>query len=475
MERSAEVSACSARSSRPVRLGVRAGVVWLVLALSWLGGCGGEATQRSTPVVFVDVTVLPMTGGQARLTGQTVVVEDGRIVRVFPNGSAPLPQGAVLVQGGGRYLLPGLVDMHVRLSPRAREEPVLYIAHGVTTVRDMRGRLGVAALAGRIASGDVLGPTIYFGSPAISQSLEGSPSRGAAATRGAVAMALAAEYDGIHIDGGMSPHAFRSAVAMARAQGAQVWSAAPNGMAIESVLALDVRSLEFLSGYGFALSRLAGYWPRDYRLGRDAEAAAWTVAVFARMGALADLTARSGVWNCPALAAQTFASDRARRAEAVMRGPVERYLTSSRRGDWRRAANALAGRALRDVDGAPARAEMVRALYRAGAPLLVCSGAGEAFLLPGDSLHDELEALVAAGVSELDVLEMATRGAARFVGAGDEFGVVAPGARADLILVDRDPTEDISVLRRPDGVMVDGRWLDRAALNTVLRRAMVEN
>ncbi len=445
----------------------------IVLGALSLVACAGEAIDEVTPTVFVDVTVLPMDGSRTRLPGRTVIVRDGRIEDVLPTNTAPLPTGAQIITGGGRYLIPGLVDMHVRLDPGAGDDPILYVAHGVTTVRALDGDIDQAILAGGIERGHALGPTVHLSSPALSFETELDEEITIGDARGGIHMALEAKFDAIMIGPALSYSAFLEAIKEAHAGETPIWADIPATVPLEIALSQRIASIEGLSGYGYALSRLVGYWPLDNINAGAAgdEALAWSVAPQSGMARLAAMTARHGVWNCPALWWHEQAGAQAEFIEATLRGPSARYLTDRRRAAWTSAAASYATRTDRDAAAATPRRAMVVALHEARAPLLACSRAGSPFALPGLALHNEFETLSEVGYEPIELLEMATRDAARMLGQEGEFGVVARGARADLILLESDPTQDIDALLRLDGVMVRGRWLDRTVLNRLTRRA----
>jgi hypothetical protein len=189
----------------------------------------------------------------------------------------------------------------------------------------------------------------------------------------------------------------------------------PHRVGLVRALASGQRSLEHLTGYVEELTLVGGRGPR-----------AWIRIRSERIPALAAATEAAGAWVCPTLA-------------------IARRLGRALPADEQEASRAN-------------RSAVVLALHRAGARLLVGSDAGIDVVDPGVSLHDELEEFVAAGIPPLEALRMATAGAAEFLGEVGEFGVIAPGARADLLLLDRDPLRDLGALEAPAGVMVRGRW-----------------
>src|SRR5690606_31265342 len=159
-------------------------------------------------------------------------------------------------------------------------------------------------------------------------------------------------------------------------------------------------------------------------------------------------------------------------AEELAARPEMRYVPPAMREQWLRAKRQLTEGA--DYSPAKARAlvevrrALVKALHDAGAGLLLGSDAPQVFNVPGFSLHHELAAVVAAGLSPYEALRTGTANPAVFFDAEDTFGTIQAGLAADLVLVEGNPLVDVGVLAQPAGVMVRGRWLDRAELDAGL-------
>src|SRR5690606_12696111 len=172
-------------------------------------------------------------------------------------------------------------------------------------------------------------------------------------------------------------------------------------------------------------------------------------------------TIEAGVWNVPTLSlVEHLASDEP--AEDMLRWPEMRYMPQAVLDGWQRAKGEFGARD--DFQPAAAkklvqlRRDLLRALHDAGAPVALGSDAPQFFNVPGFSIHHEMRMMVAAGLTPYEVLVTGTRAPARYFGTPDAFGTVAPGRRADLVLLDGDPREDISRMRSPAGVMARGRW-----------------
>jgi imidazolonepropionase-like amidohydrolase len=422
-------------------------------------------------IAFANVNVVAMDSERVS-PGQTVIVHGERIVWIGPAAETPLPEGATVVEGQGRYLLPGLADMHVHVL--SEEDFLLYVANGVTVVRDMNGRPAHLRWREEIASGELLGPTLYVAGPII----DGDPpvypggtlSVGTAQEASEVVQAQKeAGYDFIKIYSLLSKKVYDAIVSEAGEQELPVVGHVPVYVGLEHALQVGQYSLEHLFGYvdvlESATSPLQGEWSyrRLYGAIEIDEAG---------IPEIAQATRAAGVWNCPTL----VALDRwmpADEAQALLEQPHMRYVSphvlarwSGMRGfvnTWLADSDAAARRHGRQV-----RRLIVKGLRDAGAGLLLCTDAGPFYVEPGFSIHVELQNLVEAGLTPYEAIRAGTRDAAEFLGASDEFGTVAVGKRADLILVEDNPLENVGNLQYRVGVMIRGRWLPEATLQQML-------
>ena len=373
------------------------------------------APPAASPIAIVDVRLLPM-DGSGPVDGQSVLIEGERVRWVGPASDLVAPAGARIVHGHGRTLMPGLADMHVHLN---RDDLPTYLAFGVTTVRNMWGFPEAWTLRGQIDRGVIPGPSIHLLSPG----LDGPPPKwpltqlvlDPADADSVVEVQWRSGYRVLKLYQDLRPEVYDSIVAAARRRGMLFAGHVPHRVGLERALAADQRSLEHLSGYVEELTLVGGRGP-----------AAWVRIRSERIPALAATTRATGAWVCPTLA-------------------IVHRLSRALPAEERAASRSN-------------RAAMVRALHAAGVGLLVGSDAGIDVVDPGASLLEELQEFVAAGIPPVDALRMATAGAAAFLGQEGEFGVVAPGARADLLLLDGDPVADLGALEAPAGVMVRGRW-----------------
>ena len=425
------------------------------------GGAGG-----APPLAFTSVTVLPMTQGEPVLRNRTVLVEDGRIAAVGPAASVRIPAGAVRIDGSGRYLMPGLADMHVHLEHFDHPAYLkLFLVNGVTFVRSMDGRPNILDWKRQAAAGSLDSPDIHTAGPV----LDGSPPRRddnlALATpdeaRRAVAQQAAAGYDFVKVYTNLAPDVFRAIVDAAAERGLPVVGHAPTAVGLDAFLASGVSSIEHLGDFADAIAAppVAGAEPPATlrrRFGFPAEPA--------RMAAVAARVAASGVWVVPTMIADDRLVAPVASVEEWGRSPevaaVDRGIVEYWRGTVLRAAARLAESDWRWVEqGRANRLALLGALHRAGVPLLVGTDTPIPFVFVGSSLHEELAGYVAAGLTTRQALAAATREPARFLGQEQSWGTVEPGRRANLLLLEANPLDDIGATRRIAGVVAGGRWL----------------
>jgi imidazolonepropionase-like amidohydrolase len=440
-------------------------------------------------VVFDQVTVINGTGAPA-VTGMRVVVEGERIVAVGKRVRAP--QGARVIDGSGKYLIPGLWDMHVHMRGGAEAIPdneaflKLYLANGVTGVREMGGDLVETVLRwrGEIASGDRLGPRIATSGPKLDGPKPAWPGSIPVATpeegRKAVqaVKALRADFVKLYFSR-IERDTYEAILAEAKTQ----------RLPVTGHLALDV-SVWDASELGQHIEHAAHYLlpacsPQEDELRRQVQATGETDGPVAaaqfrtrtldsftpeRAAALAARLAANHTWVTPTLAVSRTLRTMGTKDYAT--DPRRRYIYPRIWGSW----NPESGRrripteqVLRQAEEREKKfAELLALLRQAGVGLLAGSdtGASNNYVFPGWSLHEELGLLVEAGLTPLEALQTATRNAGRYLGL--EAGTVEKGKSADLVLLEANPLEDIRNTQRIAGVMARGKWLDRAALDGLL-------
>lgn len=411
---------------------------------------------RPEVVAFVDVDVVPMDVERV-LRGHTVVVRGDHIEAVGPAGGTPVPAGAFVIEGRGRYLVPGLADMHVHLTSRTfpylRNDFVLWLAYGVTTTRVMWGSRGIAAERDRVEAGEVLGPALLVASPGIDGPggtwTASTPAvSDAAEARARVAEHASVGYDFIKVYNDLDRAMYEAVVDEAGARGIPVVGHVPWRVGLERVQDAGQLTLEHLIGIKLQASRPFTAGTLD--LGR-------VRALAARSGA-------SGGWYTPTITVNALSTSE---AAAILSSRGLALTSPGMRGFFADGFH----NGIPDAAAAVERDNhevITRAMRDAGARLLVGTDAGFGWMVPGFSIHDELRAFVEAGLSPFEALRSATASAAEAAGRSGTFGRVAVGLRADLLLLARNPLDDLGALEEASGTMVRGRWLSRGTLAAML-------
>jgi imidazolonepropionase-like amidohydrolase len=431
--------------------------------------CGGAPATPPHPVTtdaiaIVDVTVVPM-DREVELAHHTVIVKAGKIAAVGPAATTPVPPGARTIDGRGKWLVPGLADMHVHtFDPR---QLALFPSLGVTSVRVLWGMPGVLGARDAIKAGEPrLAPWIYTagpidGKPAI---WPGSVSVTSPAEATATVEAQArAGYDFVKVYSNLGVAEYDAIVAAAAKHRLPVIGHVPREAKLGHALESKQRSIEHLDGY-------AGFAERADSPVRDAKDFKLRIAAFrytddAKLAEAVARTKAAGTWNCPTLVVLDRISkldhpDTARPEYKLV--PPLQIASWDPKQDFRfKDATAEDFATMRESQAW--RRALVKRLADAGAGILAGTDVGNPWLVPGYSLHQELELLVAAKLTPYQALRAATANAAEFLATTD-LGTITVGARADLVLLDGDPLAQIENTQKIAGVMLRGRWLPAAEL-----------
>lgn len=419
----------------------------VVLVLLVVAACGGSRTavvHRAAPgdVAIVGATVVPM-DREGALAGHTVLVRGDRIVAVAPAEQIDT-SGAVVVDARGRWVMPGLADMHVHTW--GKRDLALFLLNGVTSVRDLFGSAEQLRWKEAIAKGELDGPTIYASGPIFDGDPPTWPGSAVVTTpdaaRAEVRAQQAAGHDWIKVYGGLSADVYAAILDEAAKVGMPVAGHVPRAVGIDGVLAAGgLRTIEHLDGYVPFSDPL----PEGPLVAATVKAGVWncpTLVVTDRFGFMDDPDSLAGTRGLelvePAMLAQWNPRDDFR----LQKWTPEMFAQARERNQRRRA--------------------LVGELHEAGARLVLGTDTGNPYVVPGFAVIDELELLVASGLTPWQALRTATAAAGEL--QGERFGVLAVGARADLIIVGRDPLAAVGNLADPEVVIVRGEVFRRDAL-----------
>jgi imidazolonepropionase-like amidohydrolase len=407
---------------------------------------------------FVGVTVLPM-DKDAALPNQTVIVRSQKIAWVGPADAAKIPEGATRVDGKGKFLMPGLAEMHAHIpggnAPESTVERVLflYVASGVTTIRGMLGDPRHLSYRSTVANGGVLGPRIYTSGPSFNGNT--APTREAAVD--AVVQQKKMGYDLLKIHPGVPREAFDALAAKAQELKIPFAGHVPAQVGLHRAIEARYRSIDHLDGYIEALA--ASSEPSQF-FGINLVNAVDE----SKLPALVKATKDAGVWQVPTqvlmdnLASDMPAEEMAKRPEiqyAINPGEVQKWIAQKQNIAKYPQADRQKFLTL--------RRRIIKDLHAAGVPFALGSDAPQWWNVPGFSIHRELRSMVDAGLTPYEALRSGTQNVGTYLGTSD--GVVAAGRRADLILLDANPLQDIGNSSRVAGVLVNGRWLSKADID----------
>lgn len=406
--------------------------------------------------VFVirNVSVVSMTSPRVMTPKQNVIVRDGVIVSVS-TALAKMPEGTKVIDGTGRFLMPGLAEMHGHVPPAnapdgATEDTLfLYVASGITTVRGMLGHEGQLALREKSKRGEIVAPNLYLAGPSFNGQSVHSPGE-------AVAKVRAQKKEGwdlLKVHPGLTRDEYDAMAKTAREEGIRFGGHVPAEVGLEHAIEMGQETFDHIDGYAELLEAEKG--PVDER----------------KLAAIVKKSKDANVWIVPTSALWEVLYGTI--PLETLKGYDElKYVSSSTVDAWSQAFQNRLGQMPREAaqNVIAGRTRILRALHQGGVKILMGTDAPQQFSVPGFSLHRELLRMQAAGMSPYEILKSGTVNVGQYFAKQDSFGTVEPGRRADLVLLDANPLDDIHNVAKISGVMVRGRWFSRADLDAGLAK-----
>lgn len=468
-------------------LGVAAGCLLL--------SCSRSPRSAST-LAITHVAVIDATGAPPALD-QTVVVESDRITALGPSASVAVPRDAAIVDARGKFLIPGLVDMHVHLTgagePDGSREFMLplLLANGITTVRDMGSYLdALLALRTEIEKGQRLGPRIFLTGPY----LDGDPPgyqpaivvKSAAEARTAIDHLSGRGVDFIKVQSRLDRDSYLAIAEESRQRRIPFVGHVPDRVSALEASQAGQASIEHLTGVMLACSAKEEELRREQFLpgpaGSTPEQAlersrAWQRKLLdsyspEKAGALFHAFAANGTSQTPTFPILVHFGFMTPAADLSNDSRLK-YIPRKERDLWRAGVRErLEGRSAPDFalreEIVKRSLEIVREMQASGVRILAGTDTAAPNVLPGFSLHEDLAYLVQAGLTPMQALQTATKNPAEFLGRSSSQGTIERGKAADLLLLDANPLDDIHNTQKIHAVILRGRLLDRRALDVLL-------
>jgi imidazolonepropionase-like amidohydrolase len=418
------------------------------------------AQQPTPPTItaFTNVGVVPM-DSERILENQTVVVSAGRISALGSAATVAVPPEARKVDGTGKFLIPALAEMHAHIPPGAEVPDAtiertlfMYAANGIGRVRGMLGHERHLAFRRRARDGEIFSPAIVTSGPSFNGNSAPTP-------EAAVKMVTEQRkggYDFLKIHPGLSLPTFNALAETADKLRMRFAGHVPAAVGLRRVLLARPATIDHLDGYMEALA------------GPDAPPAEWFGVNLVdridvnRIPELVKATRMATTWMVPTQILLENTIDDST-ADELSRRPEMKYASPEQIKAWsENKAKYLQLPSEQRKKFITIRRSLIKAMFDGGVPILLGSDAPQIWNVPGFSAHRELEVLVASGLTPYQALQTGTINVARFLSIADMVGQIVLNRRADVVLVDGNPLIDIRNTAKISGVMLGGRWMDKA-------------
>lgn len=410
------------------------------------------ALAQGATTAFVDVNLIPMTTNVI-IADQDVLIQGERIIAIGQD--VTLPEGTRVINGKGKYLMPGLSEMHGHTpvpegkpdTDFVRDMMFLYVANGVTTVRGMLGAAGQLQLREMAQEKRMLGPTLYLAGPSFSGNAISSPTEAEARVRQQVGEG----WNLLKVHPGLSRDEFDAMATTASKLGIRFGGHVPQEVGLMHAIRMGQHTFDHIDGYiqhlGFPQKPI-----------KDKE-----------LDDIVGISRDAGVWIVPTLVLWDHVIGLGD-ANALMQWPELKYWPKTQVNRWYTALKNSSERSSKASLQAysDARSRVLKALADGGVGILMGTDSPQIFSVPGFSIHREMAAMSKAGLSHYEVLASGTRNVGIYLQGEDAFGVIAPGQRADLILANANPLKDLAAVADRAGVMIRGEWLPESEIQSRL-------
>ena len=425
--------------------------------------------SRQREIVFTSVNVVPM-DSEKIIANSMVVVKDGKVIAI--GKKLKYGKDALVIDGKGKYLIPGLAEMHAHVPPNEnieshKEVLFLFAANGITTIRGMLGHPKHLELRSMINSGEVFGPRFYTTGPSFNGLSVKTAERGAAMVR----EQKAAGYDYLKLHPGLTKETFAAISSTAKEVGIPFAGHVSFGVGVWRAIDAGYSSIDHMDGFVEAMvpgiesmveqqTGLFGMFVADKS----------DVSVIPKL--MKELKEKN-IWVVPtqSLADRWFAANYT--GDDFLKDPDSKYMDKKTVNQWIDTKKNLMANAQYDAkkieNFIKLRRKLIYECQQNGVGLLLGCDAPQIFNVPGFSTHNELKYLVDAGLTPYQALRTGTVNVAKYLNLS-EAGIIKPGAIADLVLINGNPLTDITNTKKVEGVMMRGKWLSKNEIEAGLKK-----
>jgi hypothetical protein len=429
--------------------------------------CSIKISAQENPIVFKNVNVISMEDATVQ-KNKNVFIQNGKILSI---DNRKIPKGTQVIDGTGKYLMPGLAEMHAHVPPVDDIEPMkdvleLFALNGITTIRGMLGHPRHLELREMIRKGEILSPSFYTSGPSFS----GNSVTTAEQAEAMVRNQKKAGYDFLKLHPGLTPEVFRSIVKTAQEEKIPYGGHVSFQVGLKAACESNYATIDHLDGMVEALVPNINNYSEEQTglfgmfIGDKADES--------RIPQVIKMIKENHVWLVPtqSLAERWFAPDAT--PEKMNAEPEMKYMNAATRNTWMQAKSNLMADSRYNAEKMnqyiALRQRLILEAHKNGIGLLLGSDGPQIFNVPGFSVHHELRYLVACGLTPFEALQTGTVRVAEFYKSTNS-GKIKSGYVADLILLGSNPLDDITNSTNIQGVVVRGKWIDKNSIETRLK------
>lgn len=446
--------------------------LFIILTAVLLTSCN-QAQKKISPTATLisNTNIVDVRSGEI-FENRHVVIDSGKIQNILES-IQNTESFSNIIDGKGKYLMPGLAEMHAHIPPpstdpkRIEETLFLYLSNGITTIRGMLGDPIHLELRKKAQNREILSPRIFTSSP----SLNGNSVKTIEEASEKVTTYQQAGYDFLKIHPGIQREVFNQVVKTANEVGIPFAGHVPVDVGIRHALESKYASIDHVDGF------LEGLVPESENVDPTKNGFfgfAFTPLVdTSKIDELVELAKQNGVWvvSTQSLFERWFAPIS---ADELLAQPEMKYMPASTLKNWKERKNqsTSANSGFNEAQWQKfdsIRKQLILALNHKGHGMLLGSDAPQLFNVPGFSIHHEMNGMLGAGMTPLEIIQSGTINPSTFFSMSDTFGEIKEGLDADMVLLEANPLENLKALQQISGVMVRGKWLSKVAIDQKLK------